>query len=85
MDTVEVEYTYFAQYYREIIDYLLKLEMKEEELLEREEAIPLSLKKELYRHTIISNILAQVGKEKYQKEREELYNDGQKKGKKAKW
>lgn len=73
---MEVEYRYFAIYYREIIDYLSGLEAKEEELLEREERIPLSLKREINRHTIISNILAQIGQEKYKKDHEELYKDG---------
>lgn len=76
MNSNEIEYSHFALYYREIAEHLKKLEVKEEELLEREEAIPLSLKKELFRHTIISNILAQIGEEKYRKNREELYQDG---------
>lgn len=72
----EIQYAYFALYYREMIDHLSGLEMKEEELLERDEVIPLSLKNEIFRHTIIINILAQVGQEKYKKEHLDLYKDG---------
>jgi hypothetical protein len=72
----EFEYSKFTQYFIEIADHLRALEGEAEELLADEQDVPQSLSNEIYRHTVIKDILTQAGQEMYNKNPKELYKDG---------
>jgi hypothetical protein len=72
----EVMYSKFAQYFIEIADHLRGLESEAEELQSEDKAIPHSLSSEIYRHTVILEILTQAGEEMYNKSPKQLYQDG---------
>jgi hypothetical protein len=72
----EVEYSRFSQYFIEIADHLKGLELEAEELLSEDKEIPQPLASEIYRHTVILEILTQAGEEMYSKNPKQLYQDG---------
>ena len=73
----EIEYSRFAQYYTEIADHLKNLEIEAEELLDNDDKnVPQSLSSEIFRHSLIIEILTQAGKERYNKTPKQLYQDG---------
>lgn len=69
-------YNKFTQYFMEIQDWLHALEDEAQEFLSVGERVPYSLKKEIYRHNFILDILTQFGRERYNKNTNELYSDG---------
>jgi hypothetical protein len=74
--TREIEYSQFAQYFVEISETLDGLESEVEELVSEGKEVPLEMASELYRHTVILDILTHAGKELYNKSIKELYQDG---------
>ncbi len=72
----EVKYSQFTQYFIEILNVLEALNDEAEELHSVGGEVPQSLGNEIYRHTLIINILTQAGKEIYNKTAKELKKDG---------
>jgi hypothetical protein len=70
------EYSRFAQKYIEAWDEYKGLEGEALEYQMDGDEIPESLKREIDRHKIIIGTFAMIGKDKYSKEHNELYNDG---------
>jgi hypothetical protein len=74
--TKDISYSQFAQNYIEHWDNFRGLEAEMEELLADGLEVPENLKNELNRHKLIIGVFVQVGKEKFNKEHNEIYKDG---------